>query len=59
MTLLKILRDKGACVTVHGFRSSFRDCVAEETNYPGEVAEAALAHIPRPKRLPNTKRRSN
>jgi integrase len=44
MTLLKILRDKGACVTVHGFRSSFRDWVAEETNYPGEVAEAALAH---------------
>lgn len=44
MTLLKILRDKGADVTVHGFRSSFRDWVAEETSYPGEVAEAALAH---------------
>ena len=43
MTLLKILKDKGADVTVHGFRSSFRDWVAEETSYPGEVAEAALA----------------
>ena len=30
--------------TVHGFRSAFRDWVAEETDYPGEVAEAALAH---------------
>ncbi len=44
MTLLKILRDMDAGVTVHGFRSAFRDWVAEETNYPGEVAEAALAH---------------
>lgn len=44
MTLLKILRDKDLHVTVHGFRSSFRDWVAEETNYQGEVAEAALAH---------------
>ena len=44
MTLLKILRDRGAGVTVHGFRSSFRDWVAEETSFPGEVAEAALAH---------------
>tara|TARA_B100001179_G_scaffold228934_1_gene213786 strand:+ start:91 stop:1236 length:1146 start_codon:yes stop_codon:yes gene_type:complete len=44
MTLLKILRDKGHDYTVHGFRSSFRDWVAEKTNYPGEVAEAALAH---------------
>lgn len=30
--------------TVHGFRSSFRDWVAEETDHPGEVAEMALAH---------------
>ncbi|MFV0643372.1 MAG: tyrosine-type recombinase/integrase [Sphingomonadaceae bacterium] len=44
MTLLKILRDKGEGYTVHGFRSSFRDWVAEQTNYPGEIAEAALAH---------------
>ena len=44
MTLLKVIRDMGAPATVHGFRSSFRDWVAEETAFPGEVAEAALAH---------------
>ena len=44
MTLLKILRDMEAGVTVHGFRSAFRDWVADKTDYPGEVAEAALAH---------------
>ncbi|MGN6620660.1 MAG: tyrosine-type recombinase/integrase [Sphingomonas sp.] len=44
MTLLKILRDMDLGVTVHGFRSAFRDWVAERTSYPGEVAEAALAH---------------
>jgi len=31
-------------ITVHGFRSSFRDWVAEETNHSSEVAEKALAH---------------
>ena len=31
-------------ITVHGFRSSFRDWAAEQTNFPREVAEAALAH---------------
>ena len=31
-------------VTVHGFRSSFRDWAAEATTHPGEVAEMALAH---------------
>lgn len=44
MTLLKILRDMDTGVTVHGFRSAFRDWVADKTLYPGEVAEAALAH---------------
>jgi integrase len=34
----------GGVVTVHGFRSSFRDWIAEATDYSGEVAEAALAH---------------
>lgn len=32
-------------VTVHGFRSSFRDWAGEETTFPREVAEAALAHV--------------
>lgn len=30
--------------TVHGFRSSFRDWVGEETSFPRDVAEMALAH---------------
>lgn len=45
MTLTKVLRDGGhAVVTVHGFRSSFRDWAAECTAIQGEVVEAALAH---------------
>lgn len=45
MTLTKLLRDaKISDFTVHGFRSSFRDWAAEQSNYPGEVVEAALAH---------------
>lgn len=31
--------------TVHGFRSSFRDWVTEETDFAGDLAEAALAHL--------------
>lgn len=31
-------------VTVHGFRSAFRDWAGEETSFQREVAEAALAH---------------
>ena len=44
MTLLKVLRDAKEPFTVHGFRSAFRDWIAEQTSFPGEVAEAALAH---------------
>jgi integrase len=36
-------------VTVHGFRSTFRDWAADSTSYPREVAEAALAHTLRDK----------
>jgi integrase len=32
-------------VTIHGFRSAFRDWAGNETRFPREVAEAALAHI--------------
>jgi len=43
---LKVLRDMDRPdLTVHGFRSTFRDWAAEQTNYPREVAEAALAHV--------------
>lgn len=31
--------------TVHGFRSAFRDWAGNETEFPREVAEAALAHV--------------
>jgi integrase len=46
MSMLMMLRDMGRQdITVHGFRSSFRDWAAEATNSPREVAEAALAHV--------------
>ena len=32
-------------LTVHGFRSTFRDWAGEHTNFPRELAEAALAHV--------------
>jgi integrase len=45
MSLLMLLRRMGyGDITTHGFRSSFRDWVAECTTFPGEVAELALAH---------------
>ena len=31
--------------TVHGFRSAFRDWAGNETHFPREIAEAALAHV--------------
>lgn len=43
MTLTKALRDLGESATAHGFRSSFRDWAAEQSSFPGEIAEAALA----------------
>ena len=46
MAMLKLLeRMKRNDLTVHGFRSTFRDWTAERTNFPAEVAEAALAHV--------------
>ena len=45
MTLTKAMRDMGREETPHGFRSTFRDWVAERTTWPAELAEAALAHI--------------
>ena len=47
MGLLSLLNRMGCrgSVTVHGFRSSFRDWCAEQTAFPREVAESALAHI--------------
>ncbi len=44
MTLTGVLRRMKVGVTAHGFRSTFRDWVAESTTFPNEVAEMALAH---------------
>ena len=45
MTLTALLRRLGhEAMTVHGFRSSFRDWSAEKTSHPREVVEFALAH---------------
>jgi integrase len=46
LVMIKTLYRMGrADITVHGFRSTFRDWVEETTNYSGAVAEAALAHV--------------
>jgi integrase len=45
-SLWKLAREIAAAdITVHGFRSSFRDWAAEQTNFPDIVAEQALAHL--------------
>lgn len=40
----KVLKETYPDLTIHGFRSTFRDWCAEMTSYPREVAEAALSH---------------
>jgi integrase len=37
-------RTQAGAFTVHGFRSAFRDWAGDETSFPREVAEQALAH---------------
>ena len=45
LAMLQLLKRMGLPeLTVHGFRSSFRDWAAETTHYPNEVVEMALAH---------------
>jgi integrase len=44
MAMLMLLRRIRPSMTVHGFRSCFRDWVSEETMHSPEVAEMALAH---------------
>jgi integrase len=44
MTLTAVLRRADVPVTVHGFRSTFRDWAEEAVSFPHEVKEAALAH---------------
>lgn len=44
MAMMALLKRMKVDVTVHGFRSTFRDWVGEETDFPSELAEWALAH---------------
>ena len=44
MAMPMMLRRLNIDATVHGFRSTFRDWVSEETDHSPEVAEMALAH---------------
>lgn len=44
MAMLNLLQRMDTKVTVHGFRSSFRDWAGDRTSFPREVAEMALAH---------------
>jgi integrase len=45
MALEMFLRRAQSTYTTHGFRSSFRDWVGNETHFPRELAEHALAHV--------------
>ena len=46
MAMLNLLGRMGrGDITVHGFRSTFKDWVAERTNFSREVSEMALAHV--------------
>ncbi len=45
MRFRRLLERCGIACVPHGFRSSFRDWAAEETDHPREVIEAALAHV--------------
>jgi len=49
MSMLMVMRRLRPGLTVHGFRSSFRDWVSEETLHSPEVAEMSLAHAIRDK----------
>lgn len=46
MAMLTTLRRMGRDdLTVHGFRSTFKDWASDQTVFPNEVSEAALAHV--------------
>jgi len=45
--MCRLLEKYRIAAVPHGFRSSFRDWAAEETDHPREVIEAALAHVVR------------
>ena len=44
LSMLTAVRRLHSQATVHGFRSAFRDWASEQTNFPRDVCEMALAH---------------
>ena len=42
--MLVMLHDLRPDITVHGFRSAFKDWSSDETSFPDHLSEAALAH---------------
>jgi len=45
MAMLEMLKGMSKDFTVHGFRASFKNWAAEQTNFPRQVVEFALAHV--------------
>lgn len=45
MAMMQCLKRLEIDATVHGFRSTFRDWAGDCTNFPREIAEAALSHL--------------
>lgn len=45
MAMSKLLKIMGYDVTVHGFRSTFKDWASDRTNFPREIIEQAMGHI--------------
>jgi integrase len=45
MAMLELVRGLRPGLTVHGFRSAFKDWASESTNYPNIISEMALAHV--------------
>jgi integrase len=45
MALTAVMRRMKVDAVPHGFRSTFRDWAGEQTNYPRDLAEQALAHV--------------
>lgn len=45
MTMSKLVKELGFDADIHGFRTSFRTWSQEQTSFPREVCESALAHV--------------
>jgi integrase len=45
MAMAELLKGMRSGLTVHGFRSSFKDWATEQTDHARDIVEAALAHV--------------